>query len=114
MLDQMNFSMTQSQSMLKQEEKDMETLLDTFTEEIGSQQDQHFLQDNFVPKKIRIKDYSNTKVKRNLLTNVSYRGFKQSDFKQDSFVIDILSFILENFNPINLERKSIVKKIEKW
>ena len=59
----------------------METLLSTFTENIESQQDQHFLQDdNIVPKKNRRKDYNNTKVKtRNLLTNVSYR-FKQSDF----------------------------------
>ena len=83
--------------------------MNTFTEEIGSQQDQNFLQDNnVVPKKKtkRRKDYSNTKVKtRNLLTNVSYRRFKQSDFKKDSFIIDILSFLLQNFNPINLERK---------
>ena len=39
------------------------------------------------------------------MTNVSYRRFKQSDFKKDSFIIDILSFLLQNFNPINLERK---------
>ena len=106
MLDQMNFSMMQSQSMSTQEEKDIETLLNTFTEEIGSQQYQNFLQDNNVVPKKRRKDYSNTKVKtKNLLTNVSYRRFKQSDFKKDSFVIDILSFLLQNFNPINLERK---------
>ena len=62
----------------------METLLSTFTENIGNQQDQNFLQDdNVVPKKKRRKDYSNTKVKtRNLLTNVSYRRFKQSDLKK--------------------------------
>ena len=54
----------------------------------------------------RRKDYSNTKVKtRNLLTNVSYRRFKQSDFDKDSFIIDILSFLVQSFNPINLERK---------
>ena len=109
MLDQMNYSITQSQSMSTQEQKDMETLLNTFTEEIGSQQDQNFLQDNnFVSKKKtkRRKDYSNTKVKtRNLLTNVSHRRVKQSDFKKDSFLIDILSFLLQNCNPINLERK---------
>ena len=39
------------------------------------------------------------------MRNVSYRRFKQSDFKKDSFIIDILSFLLQNFNPINLERK---------
>ena len=54
----------------------------------------------------RRKDYCNTKVKtRNLLTNVSYRRFKQSDFDKDSFIIDILSFLVQNSNLINLERK---------
>ena len=54
----------------------------------------------------RRKDYSTTKVKtRDLLTNVSYRRFKQSDFDKDSFIIDILSFLVQNFNSINLERK---------
>ena len=47
------------------------------------------------------KNYSNKEVKtRNLLTNVSYRRFKQSDFKKDSFVIDILSFLLQNFTAL--------------
>ena len=72
MLDQANFSMIQSQSRMEQEKKDMETLLSTFTESIGDQQDQNLSQDdNVVPKKKmkRRKDYSNTKVKtRNLLT----------------------------------------------
>ena len=50
----------------------------------------------------RRKDYSNTKVKtRYLLTNISYRRFKQSDFNKD---------LLQNFNPINLERKLELKK----
>ena len=50
--------------------------------------------------------YSNTKVKaRNLLTNVSYRRYKQQDFNNASFAIDILSFLVQNFNPINLDRK---------
>ena len=45
MLDQANFSMIQSQSR-------METLLNTFTESIGDQQDQNFSQDdNAVPEK---------------------------------------------------------------
>ena len=52
------------------------------------------------------KDYSNTKVKtRNLLTNVSYRRFKQTDFNKNNFIIDIMSFLTQNFNPINLDRK---------
>ena len=54
----------------------------------------------------RRKDYSNKKVKtRNLLTNLSYRRFKQSDFNKYGFIIDILSFLLQSFNPINLDRK---------
>ena len=112
MLDQANFLAMQSQSMLMQEQKDMETLLNTFLENIESQQDQNFSQDdNVVPKKKRRKDYSNTKVKtRNLLTNVSYRRFKQSDFKKDNFIIDILSFLVQNFNPIKLERKLDVER----
>ena len=79
--------------------------MDTFTENIAEdQQDQNSSKDdNVVPKKmIRRKDYSNTKVKtRSLLTNVSYRRFKQSD---------ILSFLVQNFNPINLERKLDLEK----
>ena len=87
MLDRANFSMIQSQSRLEQEQKGMKTLLNTFTENIvDDHQDQNFSpDDNLVQtkKKKRRKDYSSTKVKtRNLLTNVSYRRFKQSDFNR--------------------------------
>ena len=104
MLDQMNFLMIQSQSRMEQEQKDMDTLLSTFTENIvDNQQDQEKMK--------RRRDYSNTKVKtRNLLTNVSYRRFKQSDFNKTSFIVDILSFLVQNFSPINLERKLDVEK----
>ena len=52
------------------------------------------------------KDYSNTKVKtRNLLTNVSYKRFKQTDFNKNNFIVNIMSFLTQNFNPINLDRK---------
>ena len=81
--------------MLTQEEKDMETLLSTFAENIGSQQDQHFLQDDNVlqKKKKRGKDYSNTKVKtRNLLTSVSYRRFKQLDLKKKVLLLIFYRF----------------------
>ena len=55
--------------------------------------------------------YSNTKVKaRNLLTNVSYKRFKQSDFDNPSFIVDILSFFSQNFNPINLDIKINMEK----
>ena len=39
------------------------------------------------------------------MTNVFYRRFKQSDFKRSSFIVDILSFLVQNFNPVHLERK---------
>ena len=84
----------------------METLSKTFTEENENQQTQNSSQgNNVVPKKVKRRSvYSNTKVKaRNLLTNVAYRRFKQNDFMKDTFVIDILSFLVQNCNPINLE-----------
>ena len=72
MLNQANFLMTQSQNRTEQEQKDMETLLSTFTENVADdQQSQNFSQDNnVVPKKKmrQRKDYSSTKFKtRNLL-----------------------------------------------
>ena len=52
------------------------------------------------------KDKSNTKVKtRNLLTNVSYRRFKQTDFNKKNLIVDIMSFLTQNFNPINVDKK---------
>ena len=115
MLDQIDFSLFESQSKMEQEinqeTKDLETLLKTFTEGDETQQDQNYSQDNNVVPKKRRSDYSNTKVKaRNLLTNVAYRCFKQSDFSNSSFVIDISSFKLQNCNPINLEIKLETEK----
>ena len=110
MLDQANFSMIQSQSRMEQEQKHMETLLSTFTESVvENQQNQSSSQDNnVVPKKQKRqrKDYSNTKVEtRNLLTSVSYRRFKQTDFNKKKFIIDIMLFLTQNFNPVNLDSK---------
>ena len=52
MLDQAKILMIQSQSRMEQEQKDMETLLSTFTKNIEHQQSQNFSQDdNVVPKK---------------------------------------------------------------
>ena len=86
----------------------------TFTESVEEHQTQNSSQDNnFIPKKEmkRKSDYSSTKVKaRSLLTNVSYRRFKQSDFLKDSFVIDILSFLVQKFNPVNLDTKLEIEK----
>ena len=114
MLEQMGFFLIQSQSRTEEEQKYMDTLLNTFTESVEDQQSQNSSQDkNAVPKKEtkRKSDYSNTKVKaRNVLTNVSYRRFKQSDFYKDSFVISILSFMVQNFNPVNLDIKLEIEK----
>ena len=69
MIDFQNFSQFQSQSRVEQE-KDMQTLLNTFSEGIESQQGQDFFQDdNDVPKKKKNgkSNYSSAKVKaRNL------------------------------------------------
>ena len=45
------------------------------------------------------KDYSTTKVKtRNLRTKVSNRIFAQFEFHKNSFIIDTLSFLVQNLN----------------
>ena len=50
--------------------------------------------------------YSSTKVKaRNLLTNASYRRFKPEDFEETTFVLDAFTFLVQNLNPIALNRK---------
>ena len=62
----------------------------------------------FQRRKIRTakSSYSKTNVKsRNLSTNVSYRRYKQQDFNNASFIVDILSFLVQNFIPINLDRQ---------
>ena len=57
------------------------------------------------------KDYSSSKVKtRNLLTNMSCRRFKQTDFNKEKFIVNIMSFLTQNFNPINLDRKLNLEK----
>ena len=64
MIDFQKLSQFQIQNGLEQEqEKDMETLLGTFTEEIESQQDPNFSQDNNdVPKKKKRKRTANIKL----------------------------------------------------
>ena len=80
--------------------------MQTFTAEKESQQDQNSSHDNNVVKPKQKAFYSSTKVKaRNLLTNVAYRRYKESDFNKTTFVIDILSFLVYNCNPTNLEIK---------
>ena len=103
------------ENKLEAEQNDFQTLLNTFSEGIESQQDLDFsMNDNDVDfknekvskSKSRKTQYTSTKVKaRNLLTNVGHRRFKESDFLNLNFILDILSFLLQNFNPINIDRK---------
>ena len=51
------------------EDKDMQTLLDTFSKEIGSQQDQNFFQDN--------KDVKKTKQSQNQVQTTAIPKLKQ-------------------------------------
>ena len=68
--------------------------------------DVDFKKEKVSKSKPRNTQYSSTKVKaRNLLTNVGYRRFKESDFLNFNFILDILSFLLQHFNPINIDRK---------
>ena len=93
MIDFQKCSEFQSSQRKEGEQRDMQTLMSTFSGEPESQQDLNFFQDdNNVPKKIRTgkSSYSNAKVKaRNLLTNVPYRRYKQQDFNNASFAIGI-------------------------
>ena len=50
--------------------------------------------------------YSNTKVKaRSFLTNISYRRYKEGDFKKDNFVVDVFLFLVQNLNLTMLDQK---------
>ena len=115
LLNQIDFTIFQRQSKMEeeysQETKDLATLLQTFTAENESQQDQNSSQDNNVVESNQRATYSSTKVKaRNLLTNVAYRRYKDSDFQKTNFVVDILSFMVYNCNPTNLEIKLETEK----
>ena len=95
----------------KQEEAESEkqTQQNYFIEEIGSQPDLDFSNDNVVHLKQTKKrniEYSSTKVKaRNILTNISYRRFKQTDFMNVNFIIDLLTYTLQFFCPVDIGRK---------
>ena len=109
-LEAQNFDL---ESNLDTDQNDLQKLMNTFSNEIRSQPDLDFsTNDNDVhfkkesTKKKRNTTHSSTKVKaRNLLTNVGYRRFKSSDFSNYNFIVGILSIILQNFNPINIDRK---------
>ena len=53
------------------------------------------------------KRYCTTRIKaRNFLANIAYRRYKKSDFNNGNFVIDVQSFLLQNLNPLMINRKS--------
>ena len=101
------------ENKLEVEQNDYQKLLNTFSEGIESQpdldfsmnyNDVHFIKEK--KSKTRNTIYSSTKVKaRNLVTNVGYRRFKPADFSNLNFIVDILSFLLQDFNTINTDRK---------
>ena len=98
MIDFENFSQFQSQSRLEQEqEKDVETLLSTFTEEIGSQQDQNFSQDdNDVPKKKkkeRKKQQNKIIAIQNLKQEIYWQMFLIEDLSKKILLMQVLSLI---------------------
>ena len=91
--------------MEREEKADVEKLLKTFNT-LDSQPDPDFFQDDNNVSKKKTKKYSSTKVKaRTLLTNTSYRRFKNEDFDKPTFVVDIMTFLMQNLNPLDLERK---------
>ena len=50
------------------------------------------------------KPHSNTKVKaRNFLTNIAHRRYKSSDFRKNSFVVDVFSFLIQKLNRTMLD-----------
>ena len=52
------------------------------------------------------KRYSTTKIKaRKILTNITYRRYKKPDFNNGNFVINVYSFLLQNLNPLMIDRK---------
>ena len=96
--------MKASLEMKSTEKSDIQNLLDSFLPP-GSQLNQDFFQDDKEPFKKK-STYSNTKVKaRNLLTNSAYTRFSRDDLKKDSFVIDIITFLMQNLNVLGLDRK---------
>ena len=91
---------------------EMEKMLNNLTNQnLDSQLDQDFFQDNNDTKnkkaaRKKSKPYSNNKVKaRNFLTNISYRSYKWSDFKKDNFVVNVFSFLVQNLTLTMLDRK---------
>ena len=94
------------QQMEMKEKTDMVKLLNSFNM-LESQPDPDFFQDNNDDQETKkTQKYSSTKVKgRTLVTNASYRRFKSDDFNKSTFILDSSSFLVQNLNPLGLDRK---------
>ena len=95
----------QIQQMEREEKADTEKLLKTFST-LESQPGPDFFQDDNDAQKKKSQKYSSGKVKaRNLLANASYRRFKNEDFDKPNFLVDIMTFLVQNLNSLSLKRK---------
>ena len=110
LLNQIDFTIFQRQSKMEeeysQETKDLATLLQTFTAENESQQDQNSSHDNNVVKSNQRATYSSTKVKAiNLLTNVAYRRYKDSEKERE-----MVKFLWDTCVPIDFTKYLLQQK----
>ena len=92
-----------NQSLMEEvENEEMKKFLSSLLEGIELFQDNNDVQ----PKTETTTKDSNIKVKtRNLLTNVSSRGYKPEDVEKTNLFIDVLSFLKQKLNPTGLDRK---------
>ena len=103
----------EAQKTYLQGTKEIQNLIYNFSQELAvdGQLNQDFFQDDkdTTKKKVnrrKLKPYRNTKVKaRNFLTNILYRRYKDTDFKKNSFAVDVFSPLIQNLNPTVLDRK---------
>ena len=59
--------------------------------------------------------YLATKVKaRNFLNNIFYRRVKKQDFLNFSFIVDIFTYLIKDFNPFFYMVNLIKTLIERW
>ena len=104
----------EKENQKKKMEEFQQSLNQTIDDLLGSQLDQNiFLDDN--DKKVgeeikkpaaKKRKYSTTKIKtRNILTNLSYARINSLDFSNKSYVLDIITFIVQYLNVFLLDLK---------
>ena len=102
----------ETQTTYLQGTNEMQNLSYNFSQGLAAdgQLNQDFFKDdkNITKKKVnrkKLKPCSNTKVKvRNFLTNISYRRYKDIDFKKNNFAVDV--FTLDRKFDSDIERDS--------